>query len=207
MLDIAFEGIDLAGKDTQIYKLLQYYHIAGNKVNIVASISDNELGRAIRNVLKSDMDIDKYILIASFLTEIKRANKVVDNMYAENKDIALLNRWFYSTIAYNASNQQDKEYIIRTISDLNIKHATLTIWLDLPANIAIERLAKRSGKDFERFEKADVLARVAKNYDDLFNSQWVKDNTNVLRVDATQSPEDIFNDIIDYIEVYKQFSS
>lgn len=186
MLTIAVEGIDGAGKDTLIRYLNENLP---NKPYVYAQCTDSLLGRHIRMKLKEE-HTDDLLLSTAFMCEmmttsdyIKRLIKKEDN---NSNNILLLNRWVYSTLAYGCDNEEEMKYFS------NIKHHILipdiVIYLDLPITLAIERICKRTYKDFEKYEHSDILSKVKNKYENVFKYRMCfKNDTHFIRVDSSRS--------------------
>ena len=103
-------------------------------------------------------------------------------------------RYYFSSLAYNAKNQQDFEFI----TQLNQKFSNpdLLIYLKIPVELALERIKDRALK--EVYETKEKLIIVQQNFEQIINSY----TDNKLIVDASQKPEDINSEIVNKIQQY-----
>jgi dTMP kinase len=179
---ICLEGIDGAGKSTQIEFLSKWLSDSGFKVEKVVEPTDSEIGLLIRKVLTSPdatssntQKILGLLFAADRLTLMEEIAK-----YEKENKIIIGDRSFYSSLAY----QDPKDWIL----EINkfVKKLDLVILLDLDVNLAIERC---SGHD--EFEKEFFLANVRNNYLEL-----AKINESKFKiVNANNGPKKVQSDI------------
>lgn len=113
-------------------------------------------------------------------------------------DLILIDRFEYSTEAYQGYGDGIDLDLINTLNALATKGVTvnLRIWLDLPVEVAVKRLEQR-GEQVSTAE-VDRLTRVYDGYATLYNAKLVW--RRMIRIDATQPPEDVLRDAIALIE-------
>ena len=184
MLKIAIEGIDGSGKDT----LIRY--INNNlpndyKIYMYNQCTDSLLGRHIRKKLKED-NSDDLLLSTAFMCEMITTSKIVNELKNENNSICIFNRWIYSTLSYGCDNEEEIKYFNNLKNYIIIPD--IIIYLDIPIELAIERICKRTFKDFEKYEHSDVLAKVKDKYENVFSQKLCHNsNTNFIRVDSSRN--------------------
>jgi thymidylate kinase len=83
-----------------------------------------------------------------------------------------------STLAYQAAQGIDRAALRARLDAEGFPVADRTLWLRLPVAVALRRLGAEA---FERFERADFLARVDAEYARL----------GLLEVDASGTPEEV----------------
>lgn len=173
---IAVEGVDGVGKDTFIDKAMAFLKEEGIKSCKINAITDGLLGKRIRATLKSKLNElpDNLILASAFMAETTNASdqiyKLVNYKGRPNLDVIFLNRWIYSTFAYNTDTEKERKELYKIMENINsIIYPDYVVHLDLPINQIIERLGKRTGKDFEAFEEEEKLIKVRKNYEKIFS--------------------------------------
>ena len=179
---ICLEGIDGAGKSTQIEYLSEWLIDSGFKVKKVVEPTDSEIGLLIRKILTSPdatssntQEILGLLFAADRLTLMEKIAK-----HEKEKKIVISDRSFYSSLAY----QNPKDWIL----EINkfVKTPDLTILLDLDLDLAIERC---SGKD--EFEKKSFLANIKNNY-----LKLAKNNKNKFKIiNANNGPKKVQSDI------------
>lgn len=152
---IVLEGIDGAGKSSQIELLSQWLIANGFEVENVEEPTDSDIGRLIRKFLQSEDATSDYmqktlglLFAADRLLLMNKINKLKD----ENK-VIISDRSFYSSLAY-----QDPADWIGEINKF-AKIPDLVILLDLDLKTSVNR----SGETDE-FENEEFLRRVKANY-------------------------------------------
>lgn len=149
---IVFEGIDGAGKSTQIRLLKEWLEANGFSVETLVEPTDSEIGRLIRRTLqRPDAKSDRLQKTLGLLFAADRM-LIMDRLNDESK-IIISDRSFISSLAY----QEHADWI----EELNryAKKPDLLILLDLDAKKSV---ARTSGKD--AFEDEAFLTGVRDNY-------------------------------------------
>ena len=149
---IVFEGIDGAGKSTQIQLLKEWLEANGFRVETLVEPTDSEVGKLIRRILqRPDATTD---IVQKTLGLLFAADRmlIMDRLNDESK-IIISDRSFISSLAY----QEPAEWI----EELNryAKKPDLLILLDLDVKKSVGRT---SGKD--TFENEVFLTGVRNNY-------------------------------------------
>ncbi len=149
---IIFEGIDGAGKSTQVEIVKKWLEDNGLEVEVIVEPTDSEIGILIREILKKpDAATDYMQKILGLLFAADRMTLM--NKIADDKKIFLSDRSFISSLVY----QNDKEWI--EILNKYVKKPDLVLLLDLDIEIASSRF---SGKD--AFENKEFLTKIRNNY-------------------------------------------
>ena len=149
---IVFEGIDGAGKSTQIEMLKDWLDANGFRVETLVEPTDSEIGKLIREMLqRPDAETDTLQKTLGLLFAADRM-LIMDKLEDESK-IILSDRSFISSLAY----QEPAEWI----EELNnyAKKPDLLLLLDLDPKTSV---ARTDGKD--TFENEEYLTKVRKNY-------------------------------------------
>lgn len=152
---ICLEGIDGAGKSTQMEKLAQWIEKLGLKVTRIREPTDSPVGLLIREMLQSPQAQDEVFQRTLALLFAADRTLLMDTISQEKKRCAIVisDRSFYSSLAY----QNGEEWI----AQIN-KHALepdLVILLDLETENA---MARCEGTD--KFEEATFLESVRRRY-------------------------------------------
>lgn len=154
---IIFEGIDGAGKSTQVEIVKKWLEDNGFEVEVIVEPTDSEIGILIREILKKpDAATDYMQKILGLLFAADRMTLM--NKIADDKKIFLSDRSFISSLVY----QNDKEWI--EILNKYVKKPDLVLLLDLDIEIASSRF---SGKD--AFENKEFLTKIRNNYLNIIN--------------------------------------
>lgn len=172
---IIFEGIDGAGKSTQIEIIKKWLEDNGLEVETVVEPTDSEIGGLIREILKRpDATTDKMQKTLGLLFAADRM--LIMDKLEDDKKIFLSDRSFISSLVY----QEPKEWI----NSLNkyVKKPDLVLLLDVDLENSVSRF---SGQD--KFENKEFLTKVRKNYLDIinnFNHEIINANNGVNKVSS-----------------------
>ena len=149
---IVFEGIDGAGKSTQIQLLKEWLEANGFRVETLVEQTDSKVGKLIREILQSpDATSDRVQKTLGLLFAADRMF-IMDKLEDESK-IFISDRSFISSLAY----QEPAEWI--EVLNRYAKKPDLLILLDLDVKKSV---ARTSGED--TFENAEFLTGVKENY-------------------------------------------
>ena len=172
---IVFEGIDGAGKSTQIQLLKEWLEANGFRVETLVEPTDSEIGKLIRRILqRSDATTDNVQKTLGLLFAADRM-LIMDKLSDESK-IIISDRSFISSLAY----QKPAEWI----KELNkyAKKPDLLILLDLDVKKSV---ARTSGED--TFENEEFLTGVRDNYLNLaknYEHQIIDANNGINKVSS-----------------------
>ncbi|MBR3140263.1 MAG: dTMP kinase [Methanobrevibacter sp.] len=149
---IVFEGIDGAGKSTQINLLKEWLEANGFRVETLVEPTDSEVGKLIRRILqRSDATEDRVQKTLGLLFAADRM-LIMDKLNDESK-VIISDRSFISSLAY----QEPAEWI--EVLNKYAKKPDLLILLDLDIKKSV---ARTSGED--TFENEEFLTNVRANY-------------------------------------------
>ncbi len=149
---IVFEGIDGAGKSTQIQLLGEWLEANGFKVETLREPTDSEVGKLIRRILqRPDATTDNVQKTLGLLFAADRM-LIMDKLNDESR-IVISDRSFISSLAY----QEPAEWI--GVLNRYAKEPDLLILLDLDVKKSVARTSKE-----DTFENEDFLTGVRENY-------------------------------------------
>ena len=172
---IVFEGIDGAGKSTQIQMLKEWLEANGLEVETLVEPTDSEVGKLIRKILqRSDATTDRVQKTLGLLFAADRM-LIMDKLEDEKK-VILSDRSFISSLAYQEPAQW--------IAELNkyAKKPDLVLLLDLDVKTSV---ARTSGED--EFENEEFLTEVKANYLEIikdFNHEIIDANNGINKVSS-----------------------
>ena len=178
---IVLEGIDGAGKSTQIKMLKEWLESNGLRVETIVEPTDMEVGKLIRKLLtRSDATSDTMQKTLGLLFAADRLILMdrIEQLEKENV-VVISDRSFYSSLSY-----QDPQDWIKEINKF-AKIPDLVLLLDLDVKKSVERC---DGTD--EFENEEFLTGVKQNYLDLAES-----NDNFKIIDANNGPNKVSSDI------------
>ncbi len=159
---ICLEGIDGAGKSTQIKLLYDWLIESGHEVELVVEPTSSPVGVLIRKMLQNsratEPDFQKTLGLLFAADRMILMDKIRDE---ESKGkIVISDRSFYSSMAYQSPSEW--------IAEINkfVRKPDLVILLDLDVETAVSRC---QGTD--EFEKKAFLSKVQKNYLELSDKE------------------------------------
>ena len=172
---IVFEGIDGAGKSTQIGMLKEWIEANGFKVELQVEPTDSEVGKLIREILqRPDANTERAQRVLGLLFAADRL-LIMDKLEDKSK-IIISDRSFISSLVY----QGDAEWI--EILNRYAKKPDLLILLDLDVEKSV---ARTSGED--TFENVEFLTGVKENYLNLaknYTSEIIDANNGINKVSS-----------------------
>lgn len=178
---IVFEGIDGAGKSTQVKLLKDWLVNNGFEVETVVEPTDSEIGKLIRKLLQNENATSDYmqktlgllfaadrVLLMNRINELEEKNKVI-----------ISDRSFYSSLVY----QEPSDWI----EEINkyAKIPDMVILLDLDLKTAVSRT---EGTD--EFENEEFLSSVKEKYLSLADK-----NDNFKVIDGNSGPKMVAHNI------------
>ena len=187
---IVFEGIDGAGKSTQIEKLRQKLINEGRRVFITAEPTQSVTGGILRDALSGNYKRTASELAAMFLSDriFHNVNESVGIKNALSKGFDVISdRYYYSSFAYQGL-ESDIDWVINmNLSCPDIMRPDLCIFLDLDAEKSKSRIDSNRAT-LEIFEKEEILSRIRNKFFDVFN-RLPEENIHI--VDASGSVDEV----------------
>jgi len=196
-LFITFEGIEGAGKSTQIRLLTEYFQQQGLEVCVVREPGGTSIGDQIRELLLNPSETEMALKTEMLLYAASRAQLVeeVIRPALKRNQLVLCDRYIDSSIAYQgygAEGNLDEVIQINRIATNDLQ-PDRTYLLDLPLVVSQERLRSR-GQKKDRIEQKEepFHARVREGY-----LKWAHENQQRIKViSAYQSTENVFHEIL-----------
>ena len=189
---IVFEGIDGSGKTTVLNRCFDYLTSKGYSVIKLYEPTNGTFGKKIREISfknRNDLDIEEEL---SLFVEDRKENieRNIKPALAQNK-IILLDRYYYSTIAYQSASGIDKNHIYKLHRQFIIE-PDLVLIFDLNPETSISRIMKNREGKANDFEKLDYLRKVRNNYLEFKNK-------NVYNINAHENIESVFQKSLEII--------
>jgi dTMP kinase len=156
---IVFEGVDGAGKTTQVRLLDQHLRRAGYDVVCLKEPTEGPWGQKLRHLAQHGRQHVSPATELEWFLQDRREN-VEQNIRPAlaRGQIVLLDRYYFSTIAYQGALQLDPEEI-RVRNEAFAPPPDLLFILDLPPERGLQRVRQRG--ELSHFERLDYLERVA----------------------------------------------
>ena len=164
-LFITFEGIDGAGKSSHIDAVAQRLRSAGRTVHVSREPGGTALAERLRQeVLNTPMDALTEVLLI-FAARRDHIAQYIEPALSRG-DTVLCDRFTDSTFAYQGAGRGFDAEVLRTLESWVQAplQPDLTLWFDLSAQQAAERLVAARAPD--RFEQLDAafFTRVREGY-------------------------------------------
>lgn len=198
-LFITFEGADGCGKTTQLNLLAEYLKNSGREVVLTREPGGKGLGEKVREILLNyDGEVSDRCESFLFLADRAQNIDIIVNPAVKDGKIVLCDRHIDSTVAYQGFGRGLDIERIKMLNNLatNGRKPDLTIVFD----IDVENSMKRVGNQKDRMESAGIEFhnRVRNGY-----LQIAKEEPERIKVvDASQSVEDVFEDVKKIIHKY-----
>ncbi len=194
---ITFEGIDGAGKSTQIKHVIACLRANGRTVVESREPGGTPLGEALRGLLLSQAMHPDTEAMLMFAARREHIAQVIAPALEAGKWV-VCDRFTDASYAYQGAGRSMPATRLATLEtwvqgDLQ---PDLTIVFDLPAAVAAQRIsANRADKDRFELEQESFFERVRQGY-----LERVKQNpARYLVVDAQQAPESISKQLEEYV--------
>lgn len=196
---ISFEGIDGAGKSTHIDGLAQSFRAQGRVVTLTREPGGTPLAEQLRQLVLNDpMDAMTEALLV-FAARRDHIRQVIAPALARG-EVVLCDRFTDATFAYQGTG---RGFDWKTLSVLetwvqadpeqpdHLVKPDLTLWFDLPASIAAQRLAGARVPDKFESQPQAFFEKVANGY----AQRLAADTARFARIHADQTPAAVWSDV------------
>lgn len=201
---LSIEGSDGSGKTTQLHKIETYLKEKGQEILVTREPGGTEIGEGIRQMLLNPENRamgDKTEMLLYAAARAQHLEELILPAMAEGKTV-LTDRFTDSSIAYQGFGRGLGQLVVQTneIATGGIK-PHMTIFLDLPPEVAMERKRGEQGHTMDRMEleKQAFHKKVYDGYIYLCDTEPVR----IRRIYAGRSIEEVFADI--QVELDKLF--
>jgi dTMP kinase len=200
-LFISFEGIDGAGKSTHIDGLAQAFKAQGRAVTLTREPGGTPLAEKLRvMVLNDPMDAMTEALLV-FAARRDHLQQLIEPALARG-EVVLCDRFTDATFAYQGGGRgfdaemlNYLEQVVQAVPNpgakVRVRQPDLTVWFDLPAEIAAARLAGARAPDKFESESLEFFRRVSQGY----LQRMEADTPRFARINADQERESVWQDV------------
>ena len=181
---IAFEGIDGAGKTTQARLAFDYLSKKGYSCVYLKEPTDGPIGQKIRAFAIAGREkVSPFEEFNLFLKDrIEDVEKNIKPALAEKK-IVLIDRYYYSSIAYQGALGIDPNFI-RTENEKIAPIPDRVYYLSILPELSTDRIISYRGDSVNLFEKREYLEKVKSIFDSI-------DTSEIMRIDGSLKKEEI----------------
>ena len=192
---IVIEGIDGSGKSTCAKNLTEKLNSINIKTIYTFEPTHSHYGAKLREgMLSEDLDAEEELLL--FVKDRKEHIEYMIKPALEEGYFIILDRYFYSSIAYQGAKGININLIINMHKDFIIKPDIVFIF-HLPIDIALNRIISKRGIA-DRFENETYLKKVDKIFHS-FNEPFI------YHIDTDKDIKIINDELFNILEKSKMF--
>ena len=196
---ISFEGTEGVGKTTLIRKIYEYLVQQGQEVVLTREPGGTPMAEQIRSLLLSvnhdeNMSNDTELLLM-YAARAQHLQQVIVPALLAGKTV-LCDRFTDASFAYQCAGRGLSREKLNLLNQNFVSHMpNVTFWLDAPIELGMSRARERGALDRFEQEKVAFFEKVRAGYQELFELSPER----MKRVDATQSPEQVFAQAVAYL--------
>lgn len=201
---ITIEGTEGVGKTTNIAFIKQWLDDNGISFINTREPGGTPLAEEIRQVLLSNRDekvCSKAELLMMFAGRAQHIDQVIEPQLAQGNWV-LCDRFTDATYAYQGAGRKMGDDLIQSLETMvqGDMRPDLTLILDVPVELGLERAGKRSEPDRFELEKTDFFNRVRHAY----LSMAINNPQRYKIIDASQTLEHVQLQIADTLNSFLQ---
>lgn len=183
---IVFEGLDRSGKSTQCQKLVSTLESERKAVKQLRFPNrTTPIGRMINTYLAGQTEQEDHVIHLLFSANRWESASEIEDLIAAGTTV-VVDRYYYSGCVYSAAKRNPSmDLTWCRHPEVGLPRPDLCIFLDLDA----EEAAKRGGFGEERYEKAEMQARVRELFAEM--RRHADEREDVMVVDAKGSVEEV----------------
>jgi dTMP kinase len=189
---IVVEGIDGTGKSTLVRMLATELEKMGRVVLTSAEPTRGPHGMRLRDLMKEGrFKITPLEELDLFVADRKQHLEEKVKPALERGETVILDRYFYSTMAYQGVRGLDPFDIHRMHQEFAPEPDLLVI-LELPLDEALERITRERGEEPNEFEKREHLEQCSRIFDSIRHP-------NLMRMDSRLPVEELVRQVVQRI--------
>lgn len=207
---VVLEGLDGAGKSTQVRKLKKYLESISPDLEYIhfprydAPVYGDLISRFLRGDFGSNENVHPQLVALLFAEDRHGAASYIENILKDGGNV-LLDRYVYSNIAYQCAKLDDpagraglREWIFNTeYGDFGLPRPDLNIFLDVPISFVEKKLqGNRRGTDRDYLDGGKDIHEADMEFQrrvrDIYRQQCEAD-TGFIRIDCAGSDGDILS--------------
>ena len=185
---IVIEGIDGAGKTTQLKRLHRWMEARYERtVHTTGEPTNRPIGKLLKGALKRRVELDGICHALLFAADrIDHVKTEIEPAIRRGTPV-LCDRYFLSSFAYQWREMPGELDWIESINARAV-HPHLTLLIDAPAEVCMDRI-RRARPDTELFEDLETLRAIRGNYLELARRREAMDH--IVIIDGARTPGDV----------------
>jgi dTMP kinase len=198
---IAFEGIEGSGKSTQANLLYNFLKEKSLPCILTYEPGGTNIGDQIRDILLDVKNKNMHRKTELLLYLASRAQHVYEKMMPalQKGVIVISDRFSLSSMAYQGMGRDFSFKVVSRLNKFAVNNVkpNLTILVDVPVSVGLNRTEKRSGNNIDRLEKEknEFHERIRDAYIKLAK----RAPKNILIFSGLKPEDDLFNEIKDKV--------
>ncbi len=161
---LVIEGIDGCGKTTQARLLYEWLVKEGYDALLTAEPTNNAIGSCLKEILSSGEEIDPHALALLFTSDRYEHIKKEIEPALQEKKIVVSERYYHSTVAYQAAQGVEREWLM-TLNSFAIENKPdITLLLDIGPDVAIPKIQEKDREFRELIEHAHRKVNEARKH-------------------------------------------
>lgn len=196
---ISFEGTEGVGKSTLIAYLHDYFQQHQHTVVLTREPGGTLLAEKIRDVV---LDVHDEVvnanteLLLMYASRVQHISQVIQPALVAGKTI-LCDRFIDASLAYQGFGRGLDLAKIQTLNQTFVEYRPdLTLWLDAPVEIGLQRAVERGKLDRFEQEKVEFFQRVRAGYQHLSEQEPQR----IKRIDATLNEQEVLQHALTHIQ-------
>ena len=197
---ISFEGTEGVGKTTLIRSIYENFIAQGKDVILTREPGGTPMAEQIRSLLltvnhEEVMAHDTELLLM-YAARAQHLSQVILPALEAGK-IVLCDRFSDASFAYQCAGRGLSETKLQLLNDHFVaRMPDITFWLEAPIELGMNRARERGALDRFEQEKVTFFEKVRAGYETL----WQRHPERIKRLDATQTPEQVFEQALSYLK-------
>ncbi|TWT79931.1 Thymidylate kinase [Planctomycetes bacterium CA13] len=181
---IVVDGIDGAGKSTQVDRFREQFELAGRETIASKEPTDGPWGRRIRDsAVTGRMSLEDEL--SAFIEDRREHVAGLIRPSVAAGKIVIVDRYFYSTVAYQGLRGADTDELLKKMR-AEFPIPDVTLFFDLPVPVALKRISENRGDTPNEFEHEAALRQIRDLFDHMANVC-----PEVEKIDCSSDPDEV----------------
>ena len=199
-LFLSFEGIEGAGKSTQMARLGEWLRRSGQDPLLTREPGGTAFGERIRDIfldpVLAPLDASEELLLV-YAARVRHLRQVIEPALQAGR-IVLCDRYEDSTYAYQGGGRQVPLSRLDALSIWAgpLRQPELTFWFDVDPAQGLARAGRRGPRDRLEQEALAFFERARQ----AFAQRWEAEPERIIRIDATLDEEGVWLELLRHFE-------